>query len=127
MTIQEKVAEKLSSCGETVINTVVDSIVNLKVTERAGIVTKTINKLDSLQKDLSKIDGKPDTTYYGTDGVKTEVISQKRFEEVKKLKETIEKLTKALETALETNTDDSYTKLNGQLGGNKSESTATTE
>jgi len=127
MTIQEKVAEKLSTCGETVINTVVDSIVNLKVTERAGIVTKTINKLDSLQKDLSKIDGKTDTTYYGTDGAKTEVISQKRFEEVKKLKETIEKLTKTLEVALETNTDDSYTKLNGQLGGNKPESTTATE
>jgi len=121
MDIKLKVAEKINGCGETVVNTVVDKLAEIEINRRVDIIQKAISKQDTLVKELSKINGKCDNVFYDKDGVKQESMTEKRFNEIKKSKESIDSFEKALQSALELNTNESYNKLNGLLGGNKTE------
>lgn len=119
-TIQESVAEKISSCGETVFNTVVDKLSEIEISKRVEAITKAISKKDALEKELKKIEGKNDNIVY-VDGEKKESMTEKRYNEIKKAKESLENFNKLLESALESNTQEAYNKLNGAIGGNKPE------
>ncbi len=125
-TIQETVAEKIVSCGDTVKSVVVDNLVQIEVGKRVDLVTRGMNKLDSLTKDLAKIDRNDVVTY--SDGIKTETMSKNRYEEIAKLKTTIGELSKDFSEALESNTQDSYNKLSDKLkkldGGSKETNSA---
>jgi hypothetical protein len=124
MDIKLKVTEKINSCGETVINIVVDKLAEIEINKRVSIIQQAISKQELLQKELAKINGKCDSIFYDKDGVKQESMSEKRFNDIKKSKDSLDLLEKVLNSALETNTQESYNKLNGLLGGNKQESSA---
>jgi hypothetical protein len=124
MDIKIKVAEKINGCRETVINTVVDKLAEIEINKRVLIIQQAIAKQELLQKELAKINGKCDSVFYDKDGIKHESMSEKRFNDIKKSKESLELLEKVLNSALETNTQESYNKLNGLLGGNKQEGSA---
>ena len=116
MTIQEVVAEKISKSGDTVKDTVVNKLVDVEVSKRVDTISKAMSKIETLDKEFKKIDGKNDQISYNS-GVKVESMSEKRFQEIQKSKQSIDNLKKAFDLALETNTQESYTKLNGLLGG----------
>ena len=125
MTIQESVAEKISTSGETVKNTVIDKLVEVEVSKRVDTITKAISKLDTLEKEFKKINRNDSVSYIN--GEKVESMTDKRFQEIQKAKQVIDNLKKSIDLTLEKNDSDFYSKLNGLLGGNKSEGTAEAE
>jgi len=122
-TIQEAVAEKITQSGENVANTVIEKLAEVEISKRVDTITKAVQKQEQLEKDLKKINKNDVVTYI--EGTPTEVMSKNRFEEIKKGKEKIEKLTKAIDFALTQNSFDAYNKLAETLkkldnaGGNK--------
>lgn len=118
-TIQQAVAEKIASCGETVANTVIDKLADVEIHKRIDTIIRAIRKVEELEKELKKIN-KADVVNYVNDE-RTEIFSDKRYQEIKKSKEKIENLKKLIADTLEKNTDEQYNKLNGQIGGTKSE------
>jgi biopolymer transport protein ExbB/TolQ len=126
-TIQETVAEKIAGSGPDVLNIVVDKLAEIEISKRVEAITKSISKQDQLEKELKKIDAKNDVITY-VEGKEVQSMSKTRFEEIKKAKEKLDGLTKAMDTALSSNTAEAYTKLNETLnklnnaGGDKKES-----
>lgn len=124
-TIQEAVAEKITKSGENVANIVIKKLAEIEISKRVDIITKAIQKQELLEKDLKKINKNDVVTYI--DEIATEVMSKNRFEEIKKAKEKIEKITKSIDYALTQNSFDAYNKLTETLkkldnvGANKTE------
>ena len=120
-TIQEAVAEKIVGCGSTVMETVVSKIAQIEIDKRIELITKSVAKVESLNKDLTKIERNDIVTY--TDSVKSESMSKDRYEQIQKLKQTIGELEKDITDCLENNSQDSYNKLSDKMkkldGGNK--------
>ena len=130
-TIQEAVAEKIIKSGENIANTVIEKLAEVEILKRIDIITKAVQNQEHLEKDLKKINKNDVVTYI--EGIPTEVMSKNRFEEIKKGKEKIEKLTKAIDFALTQNSFDAYNKLAETLkktdnaGGNKTEGSDNSE
>lgn len=126
--IKTKVAEKLATSGPTVLNTIVDALVQSEINSRVETANKGLKALENLEKELAKIN-KPDNIYWQGD-TKIEAMTDSRRQSISKSKEKIANLTKALDTALETNTEESYKKLSevvaksGTSGGSESKSEA---
>lgn len=120
-TIQEAVAEKISKSGVTVKEIIIDSLVAQEVAKRVDIITKALTKLESMEKDFKKINGKNDNISYVA-GVKVESMTEKRFQEIEKSKQNIDGLKKLIDNCLEKNDEDSYTKLNEQVGQSNKQS-----
>lgn len=131
MGLLQVAAEKIQSSGSRVQDTVVNALVDVEVNRRADLLTQALNKQDELERQIKKMD-RPDTKLRtSSDSEVQEYMSDKRFEEVTKLKEKHNNLTKVIDTALESNTEESYKKLNevyGKLandkGGSKPEGSA---
>lgn len=109
MTIQEKIAAQIAGSNEVIANAVVEKMAAVEISKRIEILHKGIEKQDSLKKELNKINRDDITEYVA--GEPTTKMSEARFKEIKKLKESLEKLTKAIDTALVTNTSENYTKI----------------
>jgi hypothetical protein len=130
-TIQEAVAEKIAQSGENVANTVIEKLAEVEISKRVEAITKGIQKQEQLERDLKKINKNDVVTY--VDGVATEVMSKNRFEEIRRNKDKIDNLTKAIDLALVQNSFDAYNKLAETLkkldnvGGNKTESSNDSE
>lgn len=108
-TVQEKVAEGIKGCGSKVEQIVIDTLVGNEVTKRQDVIIKALGRLDTLKKELNKIN-RPDSVTY-VDGKKHESMTETRFKEIEKANETINKLQAATDKALEENTADAYAKL----------------
>jgi hypothetical protein len=129
-TVQQAVAEKIQQRGPDVFNIVVDKLAEVEITRRVDLISVAIKKQDELETGLKKIDRNDVITYL--DGVATEVMSKNRFEELKKSREKLENLKKAIDLALTDNSADSYNKLSETLkkvdgGGNQAQSTGSSE
>ena len=109
MTIQEKVAEKIAGSNETISAAVIDKMANTEINKRVDVLFKAIEKQDAAKAALSKIN-RDDITEYVL-GEPVTKMSEGRYKEIKKAKEGLDKLTKAIEVALTDNTADSYNKL----------------
>jgi len=114
MTIQEKVAEKIAGSGENIADTVVGKLAEVEISRRVDILTQAIKKQEPLEKELKKIDGKDDVTTYVA-GTEVKAMSKQRFDDIKKAKESVEKLNVAIEAALKENTTEAYNKLDETL------------
>lgn len=119
MDIKEKVAEKINGCGPQVKYTVIDKLADIEINRRIDIITKAVSKQEALEKELNQINGKCDNISYDKDGVKSESMTEKRFNEIKKAKEALDNFVKLLNACLESNKLEDYNKLNGLIGGNK--------
>ncbi len=119
--IKEQVAAKIVASGPTVKNTVIDKLAQVEINKRVGIIEQAVGKLESLEKELKKIDGQNDIKTY-TGGTKVESMSEKRFQEIEKAKKAFADFKTAFDATLETNTQESYNKLNGLIGANKEQS-----
>lgn len=99
ITIREAVAAKLANSGEAVATSVIDSLADTEVKRREKLIIDGIAQLDRLEKDSRKI--RPDQKALDGDGkVVAEHFSQAKYEELKKAKEGIERLTNAINKAL---------------------------
>lgn len=112
-TIQQAVAEKLTDFNPLLFNAVADKLAGFEIQKRIELLSKAIQKQEQLDKDLKKIDKNDVVTFAA--GNKQEAMSKARFDEINKAKEKVQKLTKAIETCLTENNQDSYTKLTETL------------
>jgi acetylornithine deacetylase/succinyl-diaminopimelate desuccinylase-like protein len=129
-TIKEAVAEKIKECGEEVANTVINKLAEVEISRRVDLIMKGINHLEKLEKEWKKVDGKKDVITYNDAGEKIETMSKARWEEIKKAKEKVDKMTKAIDSALKDNTTDAYNKLSDLVknaGNTKEGTTESTE
>ncbi len=136
-TIQQKVAEKITGSGTTIVNTVVDALASVEINKRIELVTKAVGRQESLEKEFQK-SHKPDTAEI-TDAsgaiITPAGYTKAKRESITKDKAKLAGLNTDLITALETNTPESYKKLQetlnklGNAGGDKGKSTeeSTTE
>lgn len=130
-TIQEVVAEKITTIGKNIADTVAENLAQSEISKRVELVTKAIAKQDQLEKDIKKIDKDDVTTYVGDTPHTSR--SKNRYYEVKKAKEKFEKLTKDINDALNGNTTEAYAKLTETLkklenaGGGQKEGSGNSE
>jgi hypothetical protein len=114
VSIQQKVATKIAESGPAVEDIIVGKLVQAELSKRTELVMKGMGILDTLRKDLKKID-KPDIE--GTFNAEGQPNNDAKYtkgkiDEITKAKQKVEKLTKAIDEALEKNDGDSYGKLN---------------
>ena len=131
-TIQEKVAEKISSCGTTVTNTVVDKLAEVEINKRVDLITKGIAKQEALEKEFKKSHKADIAETYDEGGtvVTAAQYSKGKLDTIKKDKEKLSGLVKLLELCLDKNLQDDYNKLQETLNklnnaGNTKDSSST--
>lgn len=110
-TIQEVIAERITKSGEYVTNLVAERLAQVEISKRVDTVIDALKKHDQLTLSLNKVSRNDIFTY--VNGLQVEAMSKDRFEEIKKTKEKLERLTKLIDTALNQNTSDAYDKLAG--------------
>lgn len=115
MKITEAVAEKIAKSGEQVESIVIDKLAQAEINRRVDLITKGLQKLETLNKELKKVN-RCDTKSY-IDGKPVESMTEKRYQEIDKAKKSIERLESAISTAMEKNDEDSYKKLSDAIGG----------
>lgn len=83
-----------------VTDDVVSRLVKEELGKRAGLVVQALARLNELELEVKKI--KPDAQFFDSDGnvVGTPAFSKEKSEALKKGREKVEKLTKAIEKAL---------------------------
>ena len=100
-TVKETVTERLGNVGPTVRESVVTLLVNAEVDRRTTAVVTVVKKLYEATAALKKIN-RADVETFNEDGtVASAAFSKPRLEDIKKSKETIAKLEKALEEAFD--------------------------
>lgn len=100
--ITNAVADKIAAISPAVNEKVIDALVVRELEKRTDAVLSGLDKLRGLQNDLKKI--RPDVGgFYDEDGNETKpnAYSKAKFDERKKLLEQIEKITKALDLAID--------------------------
>lgn len=127
MEIKELVANKIAQSGTTVANMVTDMLVSKEIEKRSQAIIASLVALEKVEKDLVSV-SKPDVNeLLDAEGkvVQPAAYSKSKLEQIKKAKEKVENLTKAINNCLETNTKDSYSKLENLIknaGGNTEKS-----
>lgn len=116
-----KVAEQIAGLSPKVEGAVVDVLVTRELTRRSEALVTVMDKLTKAEKDFKKLG--PDTVTFDENGQKlTETFSKARTEERKKATEQIEKMTKAINKALENaDFDNVYNFANQKSGSSESE------
>jgi len=100
-TIKEVVTEKLGAVGPAVREQVIVNLVASETDRRTQASLTVVKKLDEANASLKKINRADNETFNEDGSVATATFTKSRLEEIKKLKETIQKLETALETAFE--------------------------
>jgi histidinol dehydrogenase len=122
--IQDVALEQIKGLGPRVESYVVDKIVDRELEKRAVPITQGMDTLTKFEEELKKVD-KPDMIARDKEGkVVSEAYSSKRLEEIKKAKEKIEKLHKAIEKAYIHGDVKDLNQLNQSSGKDKAESGA---
>lgn len=100
-TIQDAVLDQIQKLGPRVESSVVDMMVDKELQKRTPAIVQGLEKLVELEKEYEKT-AKPDLVSREIDGtVLSQAYSSKKIEEIKKAKEKVEKLSKAIEKAFE--------------------------
>lgn len=100
-TIQETIAEALKGLSPRVESEVVARIADRTVDKNVDILVKCVDLLTAEEAALKKLE-RPDNVQFDKDGKSvSETYSKTRWDEVKKKRERIEKIKKAINKALE--------------------------
>jgi hypothetical protein len=108
-TIQEVVAEKISESGDNVKETVISRLVTIEVDNRVNTILQALEIQDKLTKNLQKIDKTDITTY--VNGEPIQAMSDSRFQEISKSKQSLDNLNSKIEACLTENSKVSYKNL----------------
>jgi multidrug resistance efflux pump len=99
--INEQVAAKLADISPTVTGKVVDLLVEKEVNRRVELITQGLSKLNEFDRETRKL-SKPDVEAFNADLTPAAPqFTKARVEEIKKHGEKVEKLTKALDKAID--------------------------
>lgn len=112
--LKNKISEKLSNSSEKIQEIVLSKYVDLEVERRSDLLFQGIETLNRLNKDLVKLD-KPDIEEYDSEKTKIVKFSKGRIEQINKLKEQIKKIETCVEITFDSNTLESYNKLDELL------------
>lgn len=101
-TIADKLTNRLEAHGSRDMQQKVEDLrYNKIIDQRADLMSKAIDVVDRLELDLRKLEKSPDCVIRTIEGaVLYSGFSDKRFEEIKKLKEKVEKAHKVFDKAL---------------------------
>lgn len=112
--VREFIKTKVASLNDKVADDVRDKLVQQELDRRVGLVVGALSKLTALEQDGRKI--KPDLVAYNESGQElgTPGYSKAQSEVLKKHRESVEKLTKAIEKAL--GDDKDYAGLQKAMG-----------
>lgn len=99
--VKEAVTEQLGSIGPSVREKVVTLLVDAEVEKRTTAVVAVVRKLDEANAALRKVNRADMETFNEDGSVATATFTKQRLDEIKKTKETIAKLEKALDEAFE--------------------------
>ena len=104
--IKQIIADKLKASAPIVKESIIQQLVDAEILVRKElIITKGLNKLDELNKELKKL--KPDNISYDSEGkVLSETWTKAAVDNAKKIKDTITKVENAIEKALTENNYD---------------------
>ena len=105
--VLDEVKGLVEKSGPEVRARVVAALAEKVVVDRVELVKRGLDKLNEARNNLRKVN-KPDQTFIDGDGKKVELMTVAKNDEVKKAKEALEKIEKALDLAL---TKFDYTKL----------------
>jgi hypothetical protein len=111
-TIEEAVAGRFAKLGGEVADAAINILVEKELDKRKVQVVSAFSEYDELQKRLRRLDKGDVLSYNGDGSVATQAFSKQRLDELKKVRERMAKLEKALEDAI-ANSD--FKKLN-ELG-----------
>lgn len=120
VSLTEEVATLVSDKSKGVKEQVVKALADKEVELRVSCTMACVDKLKEEKNKLNRL--KPDTVFFGEDGKETKQFSKAKFEERKKLLETIDKLEKALELAFDKNDFQKVKELSGKAKEQKPES-----
>ena len=102
MDINQKVAEKITGSNEKIKEGLIEHLAGKEIERRTNAVIKVFSELTALEKEIVKI--KPDLNQYDTNGLLViENWSKDKLTERNKKIEKINKLTAALDKALDKN------------------------
>lgn len=109
--LRDAVDAAIAKSGETIVGRVTGHYVDAEIDRRAKLIVAGVEAVRAAELDVKKVD-KPDIVHMNAEGaVAAEHYSKGKFEEVKKVKERLERLTTALNNALAAHTPDTYKKL----------------
>lgn len=98
-TLKQSVADSLAASGQETFDRVRDYLVEEELKRRADLLLKGLAKKSELERDIRKV--KPDQqSFDATNKLVSESYSKGKAEELKRLKEQLAKIEKALEAAL---------------------------
>lgn len=111
--VRETIKDEISQAGPTVASIVAKELAAVEIDRRKNIIISGMAQLDKLEKEFRK--HKPDNISYtiaeGSKPVESATWSKAGLEAFEKDKAKIEKLSKAIDSALENNTADGYAKV----------------
>jgi len=107
VTLLEEVKDIINKSGPDVRVRVVSALAEKVIVERVELTKKGLDKYNEARGNFRKVN-KPDNVFQDATGKKVELMSTAKVEEVKKAKEALERIEKALEKAF---VDNDFTKL----------------
>jgi hypothetical protein len=116
--IYDDAALRMSASGDKVVEIITNNLFHIEINRRVDLVTTGMRLVEKLEKDLNRIN-RPDNKVYDASGNTVETTSQARWEEIKKLKEKLDHVTKVVNSALTDNTSEAYNKLTDVIAKNK--------
>ena len=108
--IKTKIAERISNSSEEVSTTVVNELANIEIARRTSIITESVRVIEKMEKKQANLEV-ADVVTFDKDGVKQDVYSEQRFNQIKEIKESIAKVYEASDNALKENNEEVFQKL----------------
>lgn len=106
----DRVKQTVGSSAQQIQDELVNLLVRRELDKRVSLLDSALSKLDELRKNLNKI--KPDNVLYDETGaIVQNSYTKAKLDEKKKATEKVEKLDKAIESALALSAPDAFQKL----------------
>lgn len=101
LSVREKIAEQLANITPSVIDQIVETVAARETNKRAEAILKVIDKLEVAEKEMKKLE-RPDQVFYNDKNeVDVAVFSEGRKNERLKKAKLIERLTNAINKAID--------------------------
>lgn len=97
-TLLTKVSESIKNSNDVVKERLTSLLVEREIVARVELLDKALAKLSEAKKELGKL--KPDQTSIAGDGTKTETYSKEQYKKREDVKENLDKLNAAVQTAM---------------------------
>lgn len=119
-TIHATVATRLAAAAPSIQDAVVDALVAKVLEARKSALLQALDEVSKCDRELNKL--RPDMVTYTENGQKaSESYSKKAVDERQRLQSRKSKIIQAVELAMETNSNDTWSKLTQLIGNGKAD------